>query len=321
MKEIWVISDVPETAWEILSKAQEIKKNTGSTITAYIIGDESAGEETLNHGADQVKLMEMPEYTMWERYAPVLAREANTVCPHLIMIGASRRGKDLAAQLAALLDAPCVTDCKDIECKDMNTYITERVIFGGLAYKQMESCGTTLVVTIAAHSYAKCKSDAAIHGRKGSITRLEKPSGETVRVVERKPDQKVAADFKASIFIGVGRGFDKKEELKYAESLARELGAEIVCTKPVAQDYQWFPDERFVGMTGKLIKPALYIAVGISGQPQHVYGVREAGLIVAINNKQDAPIFDVADYYIVGDLKEYLPVLTGAIRSVKAGRS
>ena len=114
--------------------------------------------------------------------------------------------------------------------------------------------------------------------------------------------------------VSVGRGFRKQEDLKLAQDLAAAFNAELSCSRPVAEDEHWLPIERYIGISGHTVKPELYLAVGISGQVQHVVGARESKIIVAVNNDEHAPIFEAADYGIVGDLYEVLPLLTAAVK-------
>jgi electron transfer flavoprotein alpha subunit len=133
-----------------------------------------------------------------------------------------------------------------------------------------------------------------------------------------RPVERSAVDLtKADVIVSVGRGFKKKEDLKLAEDLAQALSAEIGCSRPIAGDLKWLPEDRHIGLSGKWVNPKLYIAVGISGQMQHVVGIRRSKVIVAINNDPNAPIHKEADYSVIADLYQFLPVLTKKLREVK----
>jgi len=309
MSGIWVISEIPQTAWELLTKAKELAGE--DLITAFVVGDDAVGQETIHYGADQVRLMDMPANASWEEHAGVIAKEAETTMPSVVLVGASRRGKDLAAQLAALLDAACVSECKTIT-NEGGKYITERIVYGGLAVKKMESTGC-LVSTIAARTY-EAKKDGE---RGGVVVKMAPDSTKTV-VQERRPKPAESVNIAdARIVVGVGRGFSSKEEMKLAEGLAGVLGGEIGCTRPIAEDLHWLPEDRYIGLSGQVVKPSLYLCAGVSGQVQHVYGIRDAKTIVAVEKNENAPILQVADYYILGDLTEVLPALTEAVSTVK----
>ncbi|MGB9630956.1 MAG: electron transfer flavoprotein subunit alpha/FixB family protein, partial [Candidatus Methanodesulfokora sp.] len=140
------------------------------------------------------------------------------------------------------------------------------------------------------------------------------------KVLERR-EKKIsgAALDKARIVIGCGMGFKSKEDLKLAYDLAELMGAAVGSSRPLAADLKWMPEERWIGMSGVSIKPDLYIAVGISGQQQHVAGITDSKVIVAVNTDPNAPIFKSADYCINQDLYEFLPALAAAIRRRRGG--
>jgi electron transfer flavoprotein alpha subunit len=123
----------------------------------------------------------------------------------------------------------------------------------------------------------------------------------------------------ADIIVSVGRGFKKKEDLQMAFELAKVLGGQVGCSRPIAADLKWLPEEHWVGLSGKKVKPKLYLAVGISGQPQHVAGILDSRVIAAINNDPSAPIFQNADYGVVEDLYKIVPILINKISKLKGG--
>ncbi|HHT62165.1 MAG: electron transfer flavoprotein subunit alpha/FixB family protein [Bacillota bacterium] len=309
MSGIWVISETPKIAWEMLAKARELAGN--EVVTAFVVGDYETGMDAISFGADQVLLLEMPANIPWEECRDVILKAGETNKPSLIMVAATRRGKDLAAQLAALLDAPCVSECKSI-IKDGENFLTERIVYGGLAVKKMVSNGC-LVATIPPGTYHPEK----IEGRSGDVKQL-KPQGFKMVVRERRPKPATSVNISdANIVVGVGRGFGSKEEIQMAERLADILDGAIGCTRPVAEDLRWLPEECYIGLSGQVVRPALYLCAGVSGQVQHVYGIRDAKTIVAVEKNENAPIIRIADYYILGDLKEVLPALIGAFAKAK----
>lgn len=305
MKNIWVIADIPESAYEILSKVAA----SGDQVTAFVNGDQAVADECFAYGATAVKLLPIPTDKPWEQYAKALAAEGKEVQPELIAVAATRRGKTLAGQLAALLDLPCVTEGKGLNIEGGKVSIS-RTIYGGLAEKELEAVHA-VIVSVLPGTFEKQKAQTPGSGEV-SIVEL---SGAGVEVVERKAKEAATVNLKdANVVVGVGRGFGSQEKTKLAEDLAVVLGAEIACSRPVTEDLHWYPEERYIGVSGNIIKPNLYIAAGISGQVQHMYGVRDAKTIVAIDKNENAPIFKSADYYIVGDLNEVLPELTAAIK-------
>ena len=307
MKNIWVISDVPEYAYELLSKVA----GTGEKITAYVNGDEAVAAECQAYGANDVKLIPVPEQKPWEQYAKVVVEDGKDSTPDLIAVAATRRGKTIAAQIAALFDAPYISESKVLEAEG-GKVLFKRTIYGGLAEKSVEIEGTPAVVSVAPGTFEKQKPAAP---GSGEVTALGLSNSSSITVIERKEKEASSVNLnEAEIVIGVGRGFGKEENLKYAEELASLLGAEIGCSRPVTEDLKWYPEERYIGISGAVIKPKLYIAAGISGQVQHIYGVRESKTIVSIDKNEDAPIFKVSDYYIVGDLEEVLPEIINALK-------
>ena len=138
-------------------------------------------------------------------------------------------------------------------------------------------------------------------------------------MIERVPKEKKAVNLAdAELVIGVGRGFAEESEIGLALELAEALGAEVACSRPIAEFFKWLPEDRYVGISGQVIKPRLYLAVGISGQVQHLYGIRDARTVAAVNKDENAPIFQAADYVLVGDLKEALPALLASVRELRA---
>ncbi|MGD8192427.1 electron transfer flavoprotein subunit alpha/FixB family protein [Brevibacillus ginsengisoli] len=307
MKKIWVIADVADHAYELISKAATL----GENITVFVAGDRSVGEECLSYGANSVKLISFPLDTIWENYAQSLRELAEAEKPELILVGATRRGKTIGAYLAGLLDSLYISDAKKLEVNN-NTLTASRTIYGGLAEKNVEVNGETVIVSVSANTFEKVKAAAATEG---AIEDIQFPQPQGITLAERKEKAASSVNLNQSdVVIGVGRGFGEKENLKYAEELASLLGGEIGCSRPVTEDFHWLPEERYIGISGAVIKPKLYLAAGISGQIQHVYGIRDSKTIVAIDKNENAPIFKVADYYIVGDLLEVLPELISAIK-------
>lgn len=306
MKNVWVIADIPEHAYELLSKVAA----NGEKVTAFVNGDQSVAEECFAYGANAVKLLPIPANTTWEQYAKVVADEGNNEHPELIAVAATKRGKTFAAQLAAYLDIPYVTESKGFEIEgDVVSF--SRTIYGGLAEKTLET-NQSVVVSVAPGTFEQQKSAAV---DKGDVSTLQLPETDDVVVVERKAKEVSTVNLNdANVVVGVGRGIGTQENVKLAEELASALGGEVACTRPVAEDLHFLPEERYIGISGQVIKPNLYIAAGVSGQIQHVYGVRDAKTIVAIDKNENAPIFKVADYYIVGDLKEIIPELVANVK-------
>jgi len=153
-------------------------------------------------------------------------------------------------------------------------------------------------------------------GRSGEIRELPSAPASPVQVIGRAPRQKGSVDItEAKIIVSVGRGFAKKEDIDLARQLAQVLGGEVGCSRPIAEELQWLPEEVYMGISGKKVKPDLYLGIGVSGQVQHITGIRDSKVIFAINRDENAPIFDAADYGIVGDLYSVVPMLIDELKA------
>ena len=300
----WVIAETASLAAELIGAARSL---ASGTLTAFVGGDETAAKSLIEQGADSAFALPLEPGAMWEDYAGTLVEKAGTEPPSLILVGATKRGRGLAAFLAAKLDVPCITDGTKIKVDGRVT--AERMVLGGLAMKTVSTDARTVVITISKGVYAALPADA---GRSGSVGVLAAGPG-PVKVTGRRLKETSHVDLGAAArVVGVGRGFDTQADLVLAEDLAKAMGAAMACSRPIADFFQWMPEETYIGISGQVIKPDIYVAVGISGQAQHVFGVRDAKVIVGINKDENAPIHQLADYSFVGDLKEVLPVLTAA---------
>jgi electron transfer flavoprotein alpha subunit len=155
--------------------------------------------------------------------------------------------------------------------------------------------------------------------RTGQVRELEPAPMGLAKVVDRKPKVKQSGDIRdAKVLVCVGRGLEKEEDLALAKNLANVLGGELACTRPIAEEMHWMPEETYIGLSGQKVKPEIYIGIGISGQIQHVTGIRDSRLICAINRDENAAIFEVSDYGIVGDLYKVLPELTRELKQALA---
>jgi electron transfer flavoprotein alpha subunit len=308
----WVIAETAALAAELIGAARSL---ASGTLSAFVGGDEAAARGLIAYGAESTFALPLEAGAMWEDYADPLAERARTEHPSLILIGATKRGRGLAALLAAKLDAPCITDGTKIKV-DEGRVTAERMVLGGLAMKVVSTDAGTVVITIGRGVYAALPADA---GRSGSVSSLVAGPG-PVRVTGRRLKESSHVDLNAATrVVGVGRGFDTQADLVLAENLAKAMGAEMACSRPIADFFQWMPEETYIGISGQVIKPDIYVAVGISGQAQHVFGVRDAKVIVGINKDENAPIHQVADYSIVGDIKAVLPILTEAFSKASRG--
>ncbi len=221
-----------------------------------------------------------------------------------VMIGASKLGKDVAPRLAGLLDWPYAAEVQELDHAD-GGWTVKRMVLSGNSMATY-SMGPNAVCTTTPGTFETTEDPH------GTEIKLAADGPSTVTVTGTKGEEHSDFDLgSADVVIGVGRGFKDKGDIKLAEDLAAKFkGGAVGCSRPIAADLKWLGEEHWIGLSGHEIRPKAYIAAGVSGQIQHVAGIRGSKLIIAINTNKDAPIFQVADYGIVGDLYKILPQLT-----------
>jgi electron transfer flavoprotein alpha subunit len=313
-KGVFVFSENYDLGLEIIGKAREIADRLQTELAAVLIGDKvhDKANEMIKCGADKVYLMDNPELGCFqaEAYLGVLHSLAVDYGPEIILIGSTKNGKPLAARLAARLDTGCVPDCAKLSLDGNKRLVGERITYGGNAMAKITFKTKPQIATVPARAFEKPEPK----DHKGQLVkldfRIEKAKTETV---ETKPlgTSNVRIE-EAEVIVSCGRGLQKKEDKVLLDELATVLCGQVGCSRPLAEDRKWFSE--WVGLSGHKVKPKLYIACGISGVIQHVAGIRDAKVIVAINKDPEAPIFEVADYGVVGNLYEILPALKEAIK-------
>jgi electron transfer flavoprotein alpha subunit len=248
---------------------------------------------------------------MWEDYVPALTEKAKADKPFLILVSASKRCRDLAARSAALLAAPCFSDGRNFSLAG-NVFTCGTSIYGGAAVKVESTTAPIVFVTVGPKAFDPAPADSS---RSGQVATLAYIAGDA-KVTERRsrPQQTVNLGDAAKV-VGVGRGFSDRKDLDAAKELAGVLGAEMGCSRPIAEFFKWMPEECYIGISGQILKPQLYLAVGISGQAQHLFGVRDAKVIVSVNKDAECLMNQNADYYIVGEWQEVIPALLRAFKA------
>ncbi len=313
---VLVYSDNKKLTEEMLSKASEIAKDLNKKITAVIIGkkDESLAKEYISFGADKVFIAETQlESFKAEEYSDILANVLKETGSETILIGSNKNGKELSARLGGKLNAGSVVDSNKIYVKNKKI-IAERVVYSGKAIAVEQFNSKPAIITIPSKAFEPLKKDDK---RKGDIITKkidgEKSNSKILNEKELKTEGVNVED--AEIIVSCGRGFKDKNDIKLVSQLADVLkGKTVGCSRPIAADLKWLSEDHWIGLSGHKVKPKLYIAAGISGQIQHIAGMRDSGIIVAINKDPEALIFKSADYGIVGDLYEVIPKLTEAIK-------
>jgi electron transfer flavoprotein alpha subunit len=308
MAGIFVFSEDPALARQLLTPGLALKQALGQPLVA-LTADPAAAQTLASLGADRVLLLKAGQ-TSPEALAPAIAELLGKEQASVVLVGGTGSGKHLAAQLAASLKAGLTTDAKALAIKD-GRLETQRILYAGLAVCD-ESLELPAVATIPARTFLAPPPAA----QPGAVESLEVQADTRVTVLSVTPTDSEGVDISAATkLVSVGRGFAKKEDLALARDLAGTLKAELACTRGVAEDEHWLPIERYIGISGQTVKPELYLAVGLSGQVQHMVGCRESKVIVAVNKDEQAPIFEAADYGIVGDLYQVLPLLTAALKN------
>ena len=328
-----VDNELSGIAFELLGKAKDLAKDLDTDVTAVLIGSEvkDLADELAAYGADKVIVVDDPELKEYrtEPYTHALASVINEYKPEIMLVGATAIGRDLGPRVSARVATGLTADCTVLEIGDFplvaipgreqkhNQLLMTRPAFGG-----------NTIATIACPDNRPQMATV----RPGVMQAIDKIEGAKAEVIEFNPgftpDNKyveimevvksvtdVVDIMDANILVSGGRGVGSPENFKILEDLAEVLGGEVSCSRAVV-DAGWKPRDIQVGQTGKTVRPNVYFAIGISGAFQHVAGMEEADIIVAINKDDTAPIFDVADYGIVGDLNKIVPMLTEQLKAV-----
>lgn len=303
---ILVFSEDRELAYQLLAKASELAEKMSKEV--YCLASETP-EDYIKQGADKILQAKLGDFTL-ESYRAALLKAVEASDAELILMGATKRGKELAPRIAAALNAGCMTECNKVDYIDGEVVI-ERLTYGGSTIAKETSTSKPTIITAAPRSFDKLEPQ----DKPGEIIKLKfEASKPKVKVLETREKPKGTQDLEnADIIVSAGRGFKAKEDLAILEELAEALGgAAIGCTRPISADLGWMDD--WVGISGKKVKPSLYMTCGVSGQIQHVAGIRDSKIIVSINNDEGAGIHGVSDYSLVGDIYEVLPALIKALK-------
>jgi electron transfer flavoprotein alpha subunit len=307
MPGIFVFSEDATLAKQLLTPALELKQSLSQPVTALSLTEDGA-KELAALGAD--KAIWLQSDAAWpEGLSEAISGLLSSAGASVFLVGGTLRGKHIAAYVAAKLNAGMSTDAKSVKTED-GKLITTRLLYAGLALGD-EEVSLPAVVTVPPRTFTAPNAAA----QAGAVETAKVEADARVTITDHTQASSTGVDISAvTKLVAVGRGFRKKEDLKLAQDLAAAFKGEVACSRPVAEDEHWLPIDHYVGISGHTVKPDLYMAVGISGQVQHVVGARESKVIVAVNNDEHAPIFESADYGVVGDLYEVLPLLTDAVR-------
>jgi electron transfer flavoprotein alpha subunit len=314
--------DVRKVSLELISQGRILADSTGDPLVAVVAGKDVAGlaDEVAQYGADKVILLDdekLEEYTTGA-YTSVLTQLIRAEEPNAVLVGNTAIGKDLAPRLAQRLGVGMASDCTDIALDDAHLFSFRRPIYGGKAFTQVVLTEKPVVATIRPNTFPVAEPDASRKAEVVSADAQIDPADlwaiikDVALAVSSRPEL-----IEADIIISGGRGMKGPENYTIIEECADVIGAAVGASR-AAVDAGWREEKFQVGQTGKTVSPVLYIACGISGAMQHLAGMSSSKVIVAINTDPDANIFTVADYGIVGDLFEIVPLLTEEFKKLVA---
>jgi len=311
------------TSFETLAAAQQIAKDTSSTMSALVIGKSVAGlaDELAAKNVAEVLLV---QHDLLESYTPdgycvALSQVISSAKPDLVLFPHTYQVRDFAPKLAAMLGKGMIGDCVGYR-NEGGKLVFVRQMFQGKTAADVTFQGAA--PWFASFQAGAFRSDLVAGHPSGkahvnSLTVDLKPEQIRTKPLDLFKEAKSAVDLtQAPLIVAIGRGIKAPENIAQAEALARAMGAEIAASRPIC-DEGWLPMERQIGSSGQTVAPKLYMALGISGAIQHVVGMKGARTIVAVNKDQNAPIFEIADYGVVGDIFEVMPALTEELQKAK----
>ncbi|WP_276619824.1 electron transfer flavoprotein subunit alpha/FixB family protein [Syntrophomonas wolfei] len=310
MAGILIYSENTNLALELLAAARTISESLKLAINAVAINDAKQAVEMTSRGADIFLVCE-PDLLHADAGAVAYALQqvASQNNASIILLASNRRGKELAGRLAQEWGAGCLSDVKGLSIEN-ETVLCERNVLGGAAVAVQKIKGIRQVIAISPRAFSPDQSQ----GEGKLIECKVYPRSSSLRLLETLPKATDRVKIEeAEVLVVVGQGVESKESLTGITAIAKALGGEIACSKPVASDKKWLGEERIVGLSGKICKPQLAIILGVSGQVQFTVGIRDAGTIISINNDEKALMNNMADYVMIADLKEVLPDLNKAL--------
>lgn len=318
-------NEIQNVSLELLGKGRKIADELGVTLVATLIGKDIGKHSRLliEYGADKVLLLEDNHLELYatEPYTQAMFQALNAEKPEIVLFGATSIGRDLAPRVSARLETGLTADCTSLDISEERMLLMTRPAFGG-----------NIMATIISPDHRPQMSTV----RPGVMTKIERDINRTGEVVnfpvkieknncfveilsfEKETEEKKDIQ-EATVLVSGGRGIGSPENFGLLHDLAEELGG-LVSASRAAVDSGWMDHDRQVGQTGKTVRPNLYIACGISGAIQHVAGMEEAELIIAINKDKGAKIFEVADLGVVGDVQKILPFVIEEIKKINASK-
>ncbi len=298
---------------QLLGKGNELADSQGGELNVLLVGSNiSDPGEPARYGSTKTLVADGPGFEHFSvgAYRAAFLKAVEASEPGIILIGATKRGKELAARVAAALDTGCMTECLSLEVDEEGNLVGERLTYAGSTISTEVSRKAPHIATVPARAFEKPEPGEGV----SEIVTLDVTIPEPrVKVVERRDKAKGDTGLEdAPIIVSAGRGFKAKEDLKILEELAGVLGAKVGCSRPISADLGWM--EEWIGISGRKVSPKLYLACGISGTIQHAAGIRDSQIIVSINKDESANIHEISDYSLVGDLYTVVPALINALK-------
>ncbi len=309
---------VHQVTYELLGKGRELAEKSKAMLSSVLLGYqvEKEAEELIYYGADRVFLYDHPSLKDFDviRYKENLVSLVREEKPGIFLIGATRIGRALGPRVAAALQTGLTADCVELNVDEKGSLIQIRPAFSGNIMAKIRTKTKPQMATVR---YKVMKKMERNPDRKGEIikkkVRIVEETG--IEILEKRESSEVDLA-EAEIVVSCGRGLRKPEDIKLIEKLAESLNGVLGSSRPLVDD-GWISKEHQVGFSGNTVKPKLYIACGISGAPQHLFGMRDSEIIIAVNKDPSAPIFNFSDYGVIGDIYEVIPSLIEAIRRRK----
>jgi electron transfer flavoprotein alpha subunit len=332
-----VDNEISSIAFELLGKAKDLASDLNTDVTAVLVGYNVKGlaDQLAEYGADKVIVVDDPELKDYrtEPYTHALASVINEYKPEIVLVGATAIGRDLGPRVSARVKTGLTADCTVLEIGNFpinkignqpqkeNQLLMTRPAFGGNTIATI-ACPDNRPQMATVRAGVMQKIDP-IKGAKAEVIEFNPgftPDNKYVEILNIVKEVKDVVDIsEAKILVSGGRGVGSAENFKLLDDLAEVLGGTVSCSRAVVDD-GWKEKELQVGQTGKTVRPQVYFAIGISGAIQHTAGMEDSDLIIAINKDENAPIFDVADYGIVGDLNKIVPMLTEQLKAAIANK-
>ena len=307
-----------KTSLEAIAAAQSIAKDLGLKVTAVIPCDKDCAlaQDIAAYDLEKVIVAKNEKLGIYtpDAYADAWEQVIKVTGPQYVVMSHTYQVRDFAPKVAARLGREVVGDCIRYRSENGQLVLTRRIFLGKLDADVTIGGDAPYFVTFQSGSF---RGDSATKGS-AAVETMDVNIGE-VRMTPEEPFQEAKASVdltKSEIIVAVGRGIKSQENIALAQQLADALGADLAASRPIC-DAEWLPIDRQIGSSGQTVAPKVYIALGISGAIQHIVGMKNAGTIVAVNKDAEAPIFDIADYGVVGDLFEAVPVMIEEIKKAK----